>query len=328
MANIGSRPLLGILVGALLSSAACKGDSEHRQIIEDANKYLALADAGDPKAYQRLSSAARKYITEPAFTERMKGEPGAKIARRGMKVVGSTENQALVQYEVKEGTGPWETETGFYTKEPDGWKRAFSRQLIGEFEDAQKKGSAAEEAALLRLLEVEPSPAFSLALCSLYYKRGDKVAGERACRSTIQTAERFPTRRFRESALIAYEMLALRADDGSASVRDASEALKLMEKDSGLSRDREGSFRFARLAVHMKRLQNQEEVSPSEWRQVVEDWDRLRALCEKGPCAGLSRQVQSMAAAMDGILAQRRSAGPVASQSQPRSLGGGYKGIR
>lgn len=328
MTNPGYRLFSGSLLVAMLLSAGCKGGVEQRQIIADADKYLALADAGDPKAYQRLSSSAKKYITEPAFTERLKAEPGAQVERRRMEVVGNWENQALVRYEIKYGTGPWESEMGFYTKESEGWMRAFSRQLIGEYEDAQKSGPAAEEAALLRLLEVEPNPAIYLALCSLRFKRGDKAAGERACRAAIQFAEHFPIKRFRESALIAYEMLALRPDDWAAGVRDATEALALMDKHSDLSRDREGSFLFARLAAPLKRLQGQEEISPSEWQLLEKDWAKLRGLCEKGPCAGLGKQVQSMTAGMDGILAQRRSAAPVASESQPRGFGGGYKGIK
>lgn len=324
------RRLARIALGALMFAAGCKGGVEERQIIADANVYLALADAGDPKAYQRLSSTAKKYITAPAFAERMRVEPGAQIERRRMEVVGRWENAALVQYEVKTGTGPWENERGFYTKEPGGWMRAFSRQLVEEHENAQKIGSAAEEAALLKIVEVEPQPAFYLGLCSLYYKRGDKAAGERACQMVVQAAGHFPIKRFREIQLVAYEILALRADkDWAAGVREASAALALLDKNADLSRDREGSFRFARLGAHINRLQvGQGELSPSDWRLVEEDWSKLRALCEKGPCAGLGKQVQSMAAGVDGLLAQRRSAKAPAVASQGRSLGGGYRGIK
>lgn len=328
MMNPGCRRLGGITIFALLFAAGCKGGAEERQIIADANVYLALADAGDPKAYQRLSSSAKKHITESAFTERIKAEPSAQTERRHMEVVGTWENKALVQYEVKYGTGPWESERGFYTKEPEGWMRAFARQLVGEYEESQKSGPAAEEAALLRLLEVEPNPAFYLALCSLHYKRGDRAAGERACRAAIQSAEHFPIKRFRETALIAYELLALRPDDWASGVRDATGALALMDKHSDLSRDREGFFLFARLGDPLRRLQGQGELSPSEWRLLEEDWAKLRALCEKGPCAGLGKQVQSMAAGIEGVLAQRRSATPIATDSQPRGLGGGYRGIK
>lgn len=326
MANIRSCLLLGSLFVMTLFSTACKGGVGQQEIIADAKKYLALADAGDPKAYQRLSSAAKKYITEAAFTERMKAEPG--IERRGIEVVGASENQALVQYEVKYGSGPWERETGFYSKEPNGWMRAFSRQLIGEYEDAQKQGLAAEEAALLRLIEVEPNPAFYLALCSLHYKRGDNDAGERACRSAVQYSERFPTKGFRETGLLALEVLALRADDGAASVRAASEALGLLGKNSDLSRDREASFRLARLVAHLQRLQGQGKLSKSEWGLLEEDWVKLQALCAKGPCAGLGKQVKNLASGVEGILAQRPSSAPSTADSQPRGLGGGYKGIR
>jgi hypothetical protein len=327
MRNPGIRRLLWVSMSATILVAGCKGGAEQRQIIADANIYLKLADAGDAKAYQRLSSSAKKHITESDFIERMRAVGGDQTERRRMEVVGTWEDKALVQYEVKYGTGPWEREEGFYTREPGGWMRAFSRQL--SYQDARKSGPEAEKAVLQKLLEIEPDPTYFLGLCSLDYNRGDKSGGERACRMAVQSADHFPTKEYRGIRLLANELLMLHADDWAARVREASEALAFMDKNPDLGREREGSFRIARLGTHINRFQaGQGALSQVEWRLVEEDWSKLRALCEQGPCSGLGKQVQSMTAGMDGLLAQRRAASPSSMATDRRGLGGGYKGIK
>jgi len=292
----------------------CEGKSVESQIVSDVTKYMAFADAGNGHgAYQRLSSAARKYIPEAEYVGLMKLPSGQKSSTRNINVLGVWNNAALVQYEIASGTGPWESANGFYTREPGGWMRAFTHPLTERLAEAKRHGdSVAQETILLQLAEVSPDPMSHLSLCTFYHKRGDRRNAVRACQMVVDAAENFPLRPYRDMRVLAHEMLAglFRENmDFASERREVSAALELLDKYKDLDREREASLRFRRLGNYIHQVSGDlARLSAPEWELVEDDWKKLRGLCEAGPCSGLRADIHELMPEMESLLARRTRA--------------------